>query len=142
MSIDDLNHLTTWYAERAVQFIEKNKSHPFFLYVAHNMPHVPLGVSDKFRGKTARGLYGDVIEEIDWSVGPDSGRAQAQRPGGKHLGDLHFRQRPVALLTAITPDRPNRCAKAKAPTGRAARANRASCAGRDIFPPGPTPGTC
>ncbi|MEI7809427.1 MAG: sulfatase-like hydrolase/transferase, partial [Verrucomicrobiota bacterium] len=69
MSIDDLNHLTTWYAGRAVKFIEKNKSQPFFLYVAHNMPHVPLGVSDKFRGKSARGLYGDVIEEIDWSVG-------------------------------------------------------------------------
>ncbi len=69
MSIDDLNHLTTWYTERAVKFIEKNKDRPFFLYVAHNMPHVPLGVSDKFRGKTKRGLYGDVIEEIDWSVG-------------------------------------------------------------------------
>jgi arylsulfatase A len=69
MSIDDLNHLTTWYTERAVKFIKDNKSHPFFLYVAHNMPHVPLGVSDKFRGKTKRGLYGDVIEEIDWSVG-------------------------------------------------------------------------
>ena len=69
MSIDDLNHLTTWYAEHAVRFIEKNKDYPFFLYVAHNMPHVPLGVSEKFRGKTARGLYGDVIEEIDWSVG-------------------------------------------------------------------------
>jgi len=69
MSIDDLNHLTTWYTERAVKFIYENKDHPFFLYVAHNMPHVPLGVSDKFRGKTARGLYGDVVEEIDWSVG-------------------------------------------------------------------------
>ncbi|MEI6074873.1 MAG: sulfatase [Verrucomicrobiota bacterium] len=69
MSIADLNQLTTWYAERAVAFIEKNKAHPFFLYVAHSMPHVPLGVSDKFRGRSARGLYGDVIEEIDWSVG-------------------------------------------------------------------------
>jgi arylsulfatase A len=69
MSIDDLNHFTTWYTERAVKFIDENKSHPFFLYVAHNMPHVPLGVSDKFRGKSARGLYGDVIEEMDWSVG-------------------------------------------------------------------------
>jgi len=69
MTIDDLNHLTTWYAERAVRFIDRHKSKPFFLYVAHNMPHVPLGVSDKFRGKTKRGLYGDVIEEIDWSVG-------------------------------------------------------------------------
>ena len=69
MSIDDLNHLTTWYTERAVSFIERKREQPFFLYVAHSMPHVPLGVSEKFRGKSARGLYGDVIEEIDWSVG-------------------------------------------------------------------------
>ena len=66
---EDQNHLTTWYTEHAVAFIEKNRAHPFFLYLAHNMPHVPLHVSEKFRGKTARGLYGDVIEEIDWSVG-------------------------------------------------------------------------
>lgn len=65
----DINKLTTWYTEHAVRFIEKNKRHPFFLYVAHNMPHVPLGVSDKFKGKSKRGLYGDVIMEIDWSVG-------------------------------------------------------------------------
>jgi arylsulfatase A-like enzyme len=69
MSIDDLNHLTTWYTERAVHFIHDHRSGPFFLYVAHSMPHVPLGVSGKFRGKSARGLYGDVIEEVDWSVG-------------------------------------------------------------------------
>lgn len=61
--------LTTWYTERAVKFIEKNRQRPFFLYVAHNMPHVPLHVSDRFRGKSARGLFGDVIMEIDWSVG-------------------------------------------------------------------------
>lgn len=61
--------LTTWYAEHAVAFIEANKDRPFFLYVAHNMPHVPLHVSAKFKGKTQRGLYGDVIAEIDWSVG-------------------------------------------------------------------------
>jgi arylsulfatase A len=65
----DQNQLTTWYTEHAVKFIEQNKAKPFFLYLAHNMPHVPLHVSDKFRGKTERGLYGDVIEEIDWSVG-------------------------------------------------------------------------
>lgn len=63
------SQLTTWYTEHAVAFIEKNKKRPFLLYLAHNMPHVPLHVSDKFRGKSARGLYGDVIEEIDWSVG-------------------------------------------------------------------------
>ena len=65
----DQNQLTTWYTEHAVRFIEQNKNRPFLLYLAHNMPHVPLHVSDKFRGKTKRGLYGDVIEEIDWSVG-------------------------------------------------------------------------
>lgn len=65
----DQTQLTTWYTERAVRFIKKNRDRPFFLYVAHNMPHVPLHVSEKFRGKTERGLYGDVIEEIDWSVG-------------------------------------------------------------------------
>jgi arylsulfatase A-like enzyme len=65
----DQCQLTTWYTERAVAFIEKNKDRPFFLYVPHSMPHVPLHVSDKFKGKSARGLYGDVIMEIDWSVG-------------------------------------------------------------------------
>ncbi|HYT61514.1 MAG TPA: sulfatase, partial [Haliangiales bacterium] len=65
----DQTQLTTWYTERAVGFIERNKDRPFFLYVAHNMPHVPLHVSDRFKGKSKRGLYGDVIMEIDWSVG-------------------------------------------------------------------------
>jgi len=65
----DQCQLTTWYTERAVKFIEKNKKRPFFLYVAHTMPHVPLYVSDKFKGKSERGLYGDVIMELDWSVG-------------------------------------------------------------------------
>src|SRR5262245_41852054 len=65
----DQSQLTTWYTERAVKFIEKTRDRPFFLYVAHSMPHVPLHVSDKFKGKSERGLYGDVIMEIDWSVG-------------------------------------------------------------------------
>jgi arylsulfatase A-like enzyme len=65
----DQRMLTTWYTQRAVAFIDKNKDRPFFLYVPHSMPHVPLHVSDKFAGKTKRGLFGDVIEEIDWSVG-------------------------------------------------------------------------
>jgi len=61
--------LTTLYTERAVSFIEKNKDKPFFVYLAHSMPHVPLFVSDKFKGKSEQGLYGDVMMEIDWSVG-------------------------------------------------------------------------
>jgi arylsulfatase A len=65
----DQTKLTTWYTERAVKFIEKNKDRPFFLYVPHSMPHVPLHVSERFKGKSQKGLYGDVIMEIDWSVG-------------------------------------------------------------------------
>ncbi|VAX22110.1 Arylsulfatase, partial [hydrothermal vent metagenome] len=65
----DQNQLTTRYTEYALKFIEKNKNKPFFLYLAHSMPHIPLGVSEKFEGKTEYGRYGDVIEEIDWSVG-------------------------------------------------------------------------
>jgi arylsulfatase A len=65
----DMEQLTTQYTERAVSFIERNKEKPFFLYVAHTMPHVPLAVSDKFRGATTRGLYGDAVEEVDWGIG-------------------------------------------------------------------------
>jgi arylsulfatase A len=61
--------LTTWYTERAVRFIEKNKDRPFFLYLPHSMVHVPLHVSDKFKGKSGKGLFADVVMEIDWSVG-------------------------------------------------------------------------
>jgi arylsulfatase A len=65
----DQSQLTTAYTERAVKFIEDHRAHPFFLYVPHTMPHVPLFVSDKFAGKTGQGIYDDVIAEIDWSVG-------------------------------------------------------------------------
>ena len=78
---EDQEQLTTRYTERAVSFIERNKDRPFFFYLAHSMPHVPLHVSDKFRGKSRQGLYGDVIMEIDWRVGRGAGRAEAQRAG-------------------------------------------------------------
>jgi arylsulfatase A len=61
--------LTTWYTEHAVDFIRRHAREPFFLYVPHSMVHVPLHVSDKFRGKSNRGLFGDVVMEVDWSVG-------------------------------------------------------------------------
>ncbi len=66
---EDQTQLTTKYTERAVDFIQRSKDKPFFLYLAHSMCHVPLFVSDKFKGKSERGLFGDVIMEIDWSVG-------------------------------------------------------------------------
>ncbi len=65
----DQARLTAQYTERAVRFIERNKARPFFLYLAHSMPHVPLHASAAFKGKSKRGLYGDVVLEIDWSVG-------------------------------------------------------------------------
>jgi arylsulfatase A-like enzyme len=66
---EDQTTLTTRYTEKAVDFINRNKDNPFFLYVPHSMPHVPLFVSKKFEGKSGAGLYGDVMMEIDWSVG-------------------------------------------------------------------------
>lgn len=65
----DQTQLTTWYTERAVDFIEGKHEEPFFVYVPHSMPHVPLFVSEKHDGHSERGLFGDVITEIDWSVG-------------------------------------------------------------------------
>ncbi len=66
---EDQARLTTNYTERAVDFIRRNKDRPFFLYLPHSMVHVPLHVSSKFKGKSKRGLFGDVVMEVDWSVG-------------------------------------------------------------------------
>jgi arylsulfatase A-like enzyme len=68
-SIKDQADITTLYTEKAVRFIRDNQKQPFFLYLAHNLPHVPLSVSEKFKGKSRQGLYGDVMMELDWSVG-------------------------------------------------------------------------
>lgn len=65
----DQTQLTRRYAERAVSFLKKNQAKPFFLYLANTMPHVPLHVSDRFKGSSELGLFGDVIQEIDWGVG-------------------------------------------------------------------------
>jgi arylsulfatase A-like enzyme len=68
-TLADQDRLTALTTARALRFIEKNKDRPFFLYVPFSMPHVPLGVSEAFRGKSRYGPYGDVIMEIDDSVG-------------------------------------------------------------------------
>jgi arylsulfatase A-like enzyme len=68
-TLEDQGILSTLYTEKAVDFISRHKDGPFFLYVPHSMPHVPLGVSGKFKGKSEQGMYGDVMMEIDWSVG-------------------------------------------------------------------------
>lgn len=74
VTIEDVDYpeqkmLTKWYTEDAVNFINKHKDEPFLLYVPHSMPHVPIFCSPEFEGKSGEGLYGDVMLEIDWSVG-------------------------------------------------------------------------
>ncbi len=63
------NYITQTYTKETLRFITENKNRPFFLYLAHNMPHIPIHASPNFKGKSNNGLYGDVIEELDWSVG-------------------------------------------------------------------------
>ncbi|WNJ18910.1 sulfatase [Pontibacter sp. G13] len=65
----DQHYLTQAYTQKALDFIDRHAEAPFFLYFAHNMPHVPLYASPEFEGRSERGLYGDVVEELDWSVG-------------------------------------------------------------------------
>jgi arylsulfatase A len=65
----DRNTLTQQYTKKAVEFLGQPREKPFFLYMAHSYPHIPLHASSSFRGKSDLGLYGDVVEEIDWSVG-------------------------------------------------------------------------
>lgn len=65
----NMDTLTKRYTDEAVQFIRKNRDKPFFVYIPHTMPHTKLAASKQFRGRSKRGLYGDVIEEIDWNVG-------------------------------------------------------------------------
>lgn len=65
----DMSTLTERYTDEAIGFIRRNKARPFFVYLAHSMPHTKLGATEKFRGKSKAGLYGDVVEELDWHVG-------------------------------------------------------------------------
>jgi arylsulfatase A-like enzyme len=69
VTAEDQKQLTTLYTEKAVSFIREHRDEPFFLYVPHSMVHVPLYVSSKFAGKSGAGLFGDVVMEVDWSVG-------------------------------------------------------------------------
>ncbi len=86
----DQTTITRRYAEEAVHFIRENKDRPFFLYCAHTMPHIPLFAGEAFRGKSRGGLYGDVIEEIDWSVGEVL----------KTLKELDLDERTLVLFTS------------------------------------------
>ena len=65
----DQENLTVNYTKKATEFIIDHQDKPFFLYIAHSMPHLPISTSVEFIGKSKGGLYGDVIETIDWSMG-------------------------------------------------------------------------
>ena len=65
----DVNQMTNLFTNKAIEFIKTNKDKPFFVYLPYSQPHVPLGASDQFKGKSDAGLYGDAVMEIDWSVG-------------------------------------------------------------------------
>jgi len=67
-NLTDQGQLTRRYTEKAVDFITANRAYPFFLYLAHTMPHVPIAVSERFAGHTGAGLFADVMAEMDWSV--------------------------------------------------------------------------
>lgn len=86
----DQSQFTTQFTEKSLNFIERNKKKPFFLYLAHPMPHVPLFVSDKFKGKSKQGLYGDVIMELDWSIGQIR----------KKLKDLNLEENTLLIVTS------------------------------------------
>lgn len=69
VTADDQQYLTRWYTEHATDFIRRNQEQPFFVYLPYSMPHVPIYASEKFKDKSGKGLFVDVIAEIDWSVG-------------------------------------------------------------------------
>ena len=130
----DQSQFTRRFTERAVSFIGRNKDRPFFLYVPHVMPHVPIFASPAFKGRSAAGLYGDVIEELDWRVGEV---LAALRSTGWRRTRWCCSRRTTgrSCRTGRTPAARGRCARASSRRGRAASASRGSCGGRAGCPP-------
>ena len=133
----DQSQLTTMYTERAVRFIERNRERPFFLYVAHAMPHVPLFVSGRVQGQDSPGTV-RRCDRRDRLVGrPDSGGAQSARSWTTTPWSCSPPTTGRGCRTAITPVLRVRSAKARAPRSRAACASRSSPAGPVTFPRAP-----
>jgi arylsulfatase A-like enzyme len=89
-TLDKAATLTGMFTQKATSFIKANKGHPFFLYLAHPMPHVPLAASANFKGKSGMGLFGDVIMELDWSLGEIL----------KTLDDEHLTENTLLIVTS------------------------------------------
>lgn len=86
----DQSLLTRRYVEEAIDFITANRQKPFFLYLAHSMPHMPVAASPHFKGRSAYGLYGDAVEELDWSVGYLL----------RHLDELNLDDNTIVMFTS------------------------------------------
>ena len=112
----DHRTLTKRYTEEAVRFIDASGNEPFFLYLAHSLPHIPLARSDEFVGHSDGGIYGDVIEEIDWSVGHILDALRSARRRSHDARAVHERQRAVAAVRRRTAARPVRCREGKGTT--------------------------
>lgn len=82
--------MTGLYTQESLAYIEQHANHPFFLYLAHQMPHLPFDASEKFKGTSKRGLYGDVVQELDWSV----------RQIVEKLKELHLEEQTLILFTS------------------------------------------
>ena len=130
--------LTRRYTAEAVKWIRTPREKPFFLYLAHNMPHAPIFASKQFQGSSDGGRYGDVIEEIDWSVG----RVMAALKLAK-LDTNTLSSSPATMAHGVCSARtavpPDHCAARKAPHGKAAIACQASFIGPEKSNPPPCP---
>jgi len=89
-TVKEESWFTQKFTERTINFISRNTDHPFFLYLAHPLPHVPLFVSEKFKGSTGKGMYADVIHEIDWSIGEIL----------KTLKEKHLEEKTLLIVTS------------------------------------------
>ena len=89
-AVESWDQITQDYTREAITWIKQHQGGPFFLYLAHNLPHIPVGASPKFKGKSAGGPYGDTIEEIDWSCGEIF----------KTLKDLEIDERTLVVFTS------------------------------------------
>jgi hypothetical protein len=105
----DQTTLTRRYTREAIQFIAEHKRGPFFMYLAHTFPHVPLFASQQFSRASARGLYGDVVEELDWSVGQVLGALRREGLAKNTLVSRSLRHGPqsaprVLQLETVVPE--------------------------------------
>jgi len=130
----DQSTLTSRYTQEALNFIHEHHHGPFFIYLAHTFPHVPLFASPRFKGKSPRGLYGDVVEEIDDSVGQIMAALRREKLDGKTFVFFTSDNGPW-LNKAGRVARQGFCAKAKDRPGKGACASPASRGGPAMFQP-------